>query len=66
VYLELGTGHRIPTFWPPGYRAVFTPILVVFDPSGREVARGGVDLEEQFHTGITPCYSTEGVYMLPA
>lgn len=34
-------GHRENLLWPPGYRARFTPSLVVLDPTGKTVAREG-------------------------
>lgn len=45
VYGLLGSGHRVPVLWPPGYRALFTPTLVVVDPSGNIVARAGLRID---------------------
>jgi hypothetical protein len=45
-------GHRENLLWPPGYRARFTPSLVVLDPTGQIVAREGE-------------YATGGCPMLP-
>jgi hypothetical protein len=45
-------GHRENLLWPPGYRARFTPSLVVLDPTGQAVAREGE-------------YATGGCPMLP-
>jgi len=42
-------GHRENLLWPPGYRARFTPTLVVVDPRGHVVAREG-----EYATGGCP------------
>ncbi len=40
AWLSVG-GVRNELVWPPGYKAVFTPSLVVFDESGAAVFREG-------------------------
>ena len=39
--VDARSGERFELVWPPGYRARFTPGLVILDASGTEVARDG-------------------------
>ena len=39
--VDRSQGERIEVRWPPGFRARFSPALVVIDISGQEVAREG-------------------------
>jgi hypothetical protein len=64
VYAQWGN-RRLPTQWPPGYVATFTPDLVVYAPSGDIVAHAGTDLNQPRVGNLLPCTSAGGVDFLP-
>jgi hypothetical protein len=66
VYVALANGVHIPTFWPPGYTVLYAPTLEILDPSGRVVARAGLDLAIDRPTGLDPCFGADSVGMIPA
>jgi hypothetical protein len=59
VYAQWGD-RRLPTRWPPGYVAQFTPNLVVRAPDGTVAATAGTDLTVGRIAGLTICTGGPG------
>lgn len=55
VYALLGGSQHVPTQWPPGYTAQFSPSLQVRNPAGTVVASAGLDLDNDHPTGLFVC-----------
>lgn len=65
VYGLNGDGERIPTQWPPGYVATFTPALAVHAPDGTIVAKAGDDLYGAIRGGLAICLEPSLVMFIP-
>jgi len=66
VYGLLNNTQHIPIKWPPGYRAVFEPSLMVLAPNGTPVAKLGDDLlQPQIRGGLIVCTEGTQIEMIP-
>ena len=65
VYGLLGSGTRVPTQWPPGYFATFSPSLAIHAPDGSVIAHGGDSLDVASLGGLYICTVPAVIQFLP-
>ena len=56
----------VPTRWPPGFTATFSPELVVWSPDGTALIRGGQDMTAGSWGRLFVCGTTQRIDVFAA